>query len=108
MKLLLDQNLSRRMLDQLLPEYPDSSQVALLRMDKSTDIEIWNYAEENNYIIVTKDSDFQELSILRGDPPKVLWLKCGNKSKQYITNLLLQNKNRIAELIVENAILEIY
>ena len=50
MKLLLDQNLSRRMLDQLLPEYPDSSQVALLRMDKSTDIEIWNYAEENNYI----------------------------------------------------------
>ena len=46
------------MLDQLLLEYPDSSQVALLGMDKSTDIEIWDYAKENNFIIVTKDSDF--------------------------------------------------
>ena len=107
MKLLLDQNLSRRMLPELIADYPDSSQVALLDMDKSVDIEIWEYAKENHFIIVTKDSDFQELSILRGEPPKVIWLKCGNKPKHYITNLLLQNKNRIQDLLENNSILEI-
>ena len=96
------------MLIQLLPDYPDSSQVALSGMDKSPDTEIWDYARKNDFIIVTKDSDFQELSILRGDPPKVIWLKCGNKPKQYIIDLLLDNKDRIAELIIDNAILEIY
>ena len=108
MRLLLDQNLSRRMLIQLLSDYPDSSQVALSGMDKSPDTEIWDYARKNDFIIVTKDSDFQELSILRGDPPKVIWLKCANKPKQYIIDLLLDNKDRIAELIIDNAILEIY
>lgn len=108
MKLLLDQNLSRRILQQLQPYYPDSSQVALLKMDKSDDIEIWKYAKKHGFTIVTKDSDFQELSILRGEPPKVIWLKCGNKPKQYISDLLIQNKNRIEELAQEHSVLEIY
>ena len=77
-------------------------------MDKSEDTKIWKYAKEYNFIIVTKDSDFQELSILRGEPPKVIWLKCGNKPKQYIADLLIHNKDRIAELIQEYSVLEIY
>ncbi len=108
MKLLLDQNLSRRILKQLQPHYPDSSQVALLKMDKSDDMTIWEYARKHGFIIVTKDSDFQELSILKGEPPKVIWLKCGNKPRQYIVDVLIQNKDRIAELIQEHPILEIY
>ena len=63
---------------------------------------------KNGFIIVTKDSDFQELSILRGEPPKVIWLKCGNKPKLYIADLLIQNKDRIEEVIQEHSILEIY
>ena len=108
MKLLLDQNLSRRILHQLQAHYPDSSQVALLQMDKSEDIQIWEYAKKHDFVIVTKDSDFQELSILKGEPPKVIWLKCGNKPKQYISDLLIQNKDRIAELIQDHSVLEIY
>jgi len=108
MKLLLDQNLSRRMLQQLNAHYPDSSQVALLKMDKSEDIKIWEYAKKYNFVIVTKDSDFQELSILKGGPPKVIWLKCGNKPKQYIADLLIQNKDRINELEPYYSVLEIY
>ena len=96
------------MLQQLNEHYPDSSQVALLKMDKSEDIKIWEYAKKYNFVIVTKDSDFQELSILKGEPPKVIWLKCGNKPKQYIADLLINNRDKIAELIIDNAILEIY
>ncbi len=108
MKLLLDQNLSRRILKQLAPHYPESNQVALLKMDKSEDIDIWKYARSNNFIIVTKDSDFQELSILLGEPPKIIWLKCGNQPKQYIADLLINNKERIKELIQHHSVLEIY
>jgi len=107
-KLLLDQNLSRRILKQLLLYYPNSNQVALLKMDKSDDIKIWEYAKAHDFIIVTKDSDFQELSIIRGAPPKVIWLKCGNKPKQYVADLLIQNKDRIVELILDHSVLEIY
>jgi predicted nuclease of predicted toxin-antitoxin system len=87
-KLLLDQNLSRRMLNKLLPHYPDSSQVAFLEMDKAEDSEIWRYAGQHDFVIVTKDSDFQELSLIRGEPPKVIWLKCGNQSKEYNKRLV--------------------
>ena len=96
------------MLQQLNEHYPGSSQVALLKMDKSEDIKIWEYAKRYGFVIVTKDSDFQELSVLKGDPPKVIWLKCGNKPKHYIVNLLIQNKARIDELIQNHSVLEIY
>lgn len=108
MKLLLDQNLSRRILKDLLPLYPGSSQVALLKMDKSDDFEIWNYAKRNGFIIVTKDSDFHELSLLKGEPPKVIWLKCGNKPKKYITELFIKNQSLITGLLNKNSIAEIY
>ncbi len=108
MKLLLDQNLSRRMLKQLLPYYPDSSQAALLNMDKSDDAQVWEYAKNNDFVIVTKDSDFHDFSLVKGEPPKVIWVKCGNKPKQYIVDLLISHRERIYELIKSNAVLEIY
>lgn len=88
MKLLLDQNLSRRMLPELEKHYSGSTQVALIEMDKSPDLLIWEYAKDNDFLIVTKDSDFQELSLLLGEPPKVIWLKCGNKPKQFVIKII--------------------
>lgn len=64
MKLLLDQNLSRRMVPLLQSAYPNSTQVALLGMEESTDFAIWEYAKRHAFIMVTKDSDFYELSTL--------------------------------------------
>ena len=40
MKLLLDQNLSRRLIPALEIHYPESTQVALIGLEKSTDKEI--------------------------------------------------------------------
>ena len=58
-------------------------------MDQADDLAIWNYAKEQGFVIVTKDSDFHELSLVFGNPPKVIWLKCGNKPKWYVLGLLL-------------------
>ncbi len=58
MKLLLDENLSRRIIPFLQKDYPASTQIALLNMSSATDREVWQYAKENDFVIVTKDSDY--------------------------------------------------
>ena len=68
MKLLLDENLSRRIIPTLQVAFPESSQVALLDLNSSTDLEIWKYAKKENYAIVTQDADFHELSLLSEGP----------------------------------------
>ncbi len=95
MKLLLDQNLSHRIIKPLIAAYPDSTQVSLLAMGKSTDKIIWDYASEHDYTIVTLDADFHEYSLLWGGPPLIIWLKCGNQPKRVILSKLLENRDII-------------
>jgi predicted nuclease of predicted toxin-antitoxin system len=78
MKLLFDQNLSPRLINLLSDLFPDSNHVFPLGLDKSEDTAIWEHARQNNFTLVTKDADFGDLSILRGFPPKVIWIRRGN------------------------------
>ncbi|HYI62720.1 MAG TPA: DUF5615 family PIN-like protein [Acidimicrobiales bacterium] len=88
MKLLLDQNLSRRLVDQLAPTLPCSAHVVHLGLDTASDEEIWTYAGQHDFVIVSKDSDFRQLAFLHGPPPKAIWLRVGNTSTAEIFNLL--------------------
>ena len=110
MKLLLDQNLSRRMLPALEPVFPGSSQVALLDLDTADDRAIWQYAKDNGFAIVTLDSDFHELATLYGAPPKIIWLKCGNRPRWYVENLLVQQRERIKDIASDDSVdvVEVY
>ena len=92
MKLLLDQNLSHRIVKLLNDTYPNSTQVSVLDMAASTDKEIWDYAQKHDYAIVTLDADFHEYSMLHSGPPLVIWLKCGNQPKRVILEKLLTNE----------------
>src|SRR5262245_28570309 len=78
MRLLFDHNLSPRLVHRLADLYPDTSHVFLVGLDRASDLAVWAYAQTNDYIIVTKDSDFSDVSVLRGFPPKVIWLRLGN------------------------------
>lgn len=91
MKLLFDQNLSFRLARKLEEYFPESEHVRLSGMDKDDDRLIWQYARDNDFIIVTQDADFEMLSQLYGFPPKVIWLRCGNTATLNIYNLLLRN-----------------
>ena len=95
MKLLLDQNLSFRMLTELEAAFPGSGQARLLGLDIADDRTLWRYAKDHGFVIVTQDSDFHELATLYGAPPKVIWLKCGNRPRWYIASLLLKHKDHI-------------
>jgi predicted nuclease of predicted toxin-antitoxin system len=77
-KLLLDENLSPRLIAAIGDLYPGSAHVEECDLVNTPDEKVWEYARENGYAIVTKDSDFSELSVLRGSPPKVVWLRIGN------------------------------
>lgn len=99
MKLLFDHNISPRLIERLKDAYPDANHVSLLDMDQVSDEFIWKYARKNGYIIVTKDSDFNDLTVLHGFPPKVIWLQIGNCKTFEIEALLRINYVNINEFI---------
>jgi len=66
-KLLFDNNISHRVVSKITDIFPNSSHVMLKSLDESTDLEVWRHARKNGYTIVTKDSDFNELAISRGE-----------------------------------------
>ena len=70
MKLLFDQNLSPRLAGYCKDYFSDSTHLSDIGLDAAEDLIIWNYARSNNYTIVTKDSDFNNIVSLFGFPPK--------------------------------------
>ena len=98
MKLLFDQNLSPRLVDYLSDLYPESNHVYRLGIDRVADREVWEYARRESFVIVTKDADFIDLSMLRGFPPNVVWIRRGNCRTQDIESILRQHHGAIEAL----------
>lgn len=88
MKLLFDQNLSPRLPRLLADIYAESIHVREVNLRDADDSVIWEYAKANGYAIVSKDSDFQQRSLLLGAPPKFIWLRVGNCTVNRTENLL--------------------
>jgi predicted nuclease of predicted toxin-antitoxin system len=95
MKLLFDQKVSSDLVRRLSDLFPGSTHVKVLEMMKADDDAIWRFARDNGMVIVSKDSDFQQRSLLLGAPPKVVWLRVGNCPTSRIETLL---RERSAEL----------
>jgi predicted nuclease of predicted toxin-antitoxin system len=103
MKLLYDNNLSHKLVARLNDIFPDSTHVMMENLDESEDQIIWLFAKKEGYTIVTKDVDYNEISVIKGFPPKIIWLKIGNckiqdveriiRNKTIVINDFYQNKN---------------
>jgi predicted nuclease of predicted toxin-antitoxin system len=98
MKLLFDQNLSPRLVTRLADPYPDSNHVYLLGLDRVPDHEVYEYARREGFLLVTKDADFSDLSVLRGFPPKVIWIRRGNCTTVAIEQILRRHYDDIKAL----------
>jgi len=103
-KLLFDQNLSPSLATRLRDLYPDSSHVFWLQLDQSEDAVVWEYARQHQYVVVTKDADFSELSTLQGFPPKVIWLQMGNCTTNQVESLLRLRYEDIRLLIESDSL----
>ena len=88
MKLLVDQNLSDRLSVRLQDIFPGSLHISQVLPRRDKDTNIWSYARENSFVIITKDSDFRRLSREGGHPPKVIWVRTGNTSNAVVESLL--------------------
>jgi predicted nuclease of predicted toxin-antitoxin system len=95
MKLLLDENISYRVLKIILKYFPESIHVNEIKRQPLTDWDIFIHARENHYVLVTFDEDFYELQLLRGSPPKIIWLRLGNSNNLKIANKLLDARAEI-------------
>jgi len=90
MKLLLDENLSQRIVMHIADMY-DAKHIKEFNLERANDDVIWEFAKLNGYIIVSKDSDFHQRSLLWGHPPKLIYLKVGNCKTVDIVKILLDN-----------------
>lgn len=109
MKLLLDQNLSYRVLQALEPHFPGSEQVMRLRLDRVDDLAIWQYAGSHGFTVVSQDTDFRDYPAVHGTPPKLVILRCGNQPNAYIAELLIRHADQLRGLPADpdHAVIEI-
>jgi predicted nuclease of predicted toxin-antitoxin system len=103
-KLLLDQNLSPRLLRSLEADFPGSSHVRLVGLEKADDETLWEFARQQSFTIVSKDADFRQRSFLLGFPPKVIWIRLGNCSTSQIEKLLNRHKSSILEFFEDESL----
>lgn len=94
-RLLLDENLSERLLRKLDGVFPGSVHVRRLGRSGVSDASVWDMARDGGFVLVTRDEDFIGMSVLRGVPPKVVWLNIGNMRTAAIANLL---SSRVADI----------
>jgi len=95
MRLLFDENLSPKLPQRLIDLFPDSLHVRDVGMKATIDPIVWDYAKANDLMIVSKDADMHDLSLVVGNPPKVIWLRLGNCSTLQVENLPRRNFNAI-------------
>ena len=109
MKLSFDQNHSFRLCDDVADFFPGSGHVRMIGLAEADDRAIWQYAKANGYTIVSQDADFAEMALLLGSPPKVIWLRTGNRPRAAITALLRLHAALITSFESDEAVcLEIY
>ncbi|HET9713980.1 MAG TPA: DUF5615 family PIN-like protein [Pyrinomonadaceae bacterium] len=98
MKLLFDHNLPPSLVARLTDLFPQSEHVFAIGLDRSSDLEIREYAGREGLVIVTKDADFSDMCVLKGFPPKIIWIRRGNCSTRDVEELLRQHNTEIEDL----------
>ena len=96
MKLLLDNNVSPRLVRRLGELYPGTTHVRSLNLQSAADETIWQEAAAGGFIIVGKDDDFRQFAFLHGAPPKVIWLRLGNCTTDDVERVLRSRRDDIA------------
>lgn len=103
MRLLLDQNLSHRLVGSLSDVFPGSVHVREVGLAQAADDTVWTYAAAHDLVIVSKDSDFRQRSFLHGAPPKVMWIRRGNCSTDEIGTMLRAHRDDLHAFADDNS-----
>jgi predicted nuclease of predicted toxin-antitoxin system len=100
-KLLFDENLSRKLVVRLAELYPESAHVVEFGLLERADGEIWDFAKARDFVIVSTDSDFYNLATTIGPPPKVVWLRRWTHPTRDAERVLRRDGIRITEFLAD-------
>jgi predicted nuclease of predicted toxin-antitoxin system len=107
-KVLVDAQLPQRLARFLSTKTIDSKHtLELPKKNATSDQKIIEIADQEDRIIVTKDSDFLDNYILEGHPQKLLIVSTGNISNNALLRLFEQNIGTLKNLFKENTVVEI-
>lgn len=100
MKILIDQNISFRLIQKIEATFPDITHVKYCNLSDANDFEIFIYAKNNQFkAILTLDEDFDNILLEHKAPPKVIWLRIGNTSTATLAEIMLQNADTIFDFL---------
>ena len=99
MKLLLDENVSDRIVERIADLFPGSAHIKSLGLKEADDRVIWEWAKQHGFALASKDTDFYQRAIVFGHPPKLIWLRVGNCPTSLITDLLKSRYDIIREFL---------
>ena len=102
MKLLFDENLSHKLPEFLSDIFPDSTHVRNVGLSSADDANVWRFAVDNEFIIVSKDEDMHDRSMVFGFPPKIVWVRLGNCSTAQAEELIRREKDAILSFIEDD------
>ena len=102
MKLLFDENLSPKLVELVATVFPGSAHVHELGLGASDDADVWRFAAERDFVIVSKDADFHARSELLGFPPKFIWVRVGNSRTARVARLLLAHTAAIQAFVEDD------
>lgn len=99
MRLLFDQNISFRVVRQLKATLPDVRSVWECGLFNADDYQIWEYARQHEYTVVTFDRDIPDIGSVKGFPPKIIWLRTGNLRNQAVVLLFESRADEFIDFI---------
>lgn len=99
LKLLYDQNLPARFVTSLADLFPGSEHLKRVGLATADDRIVWDYAGNNGFAVISKDSDFHQMSFLYGAPPKAIWLRCGNCPVAQLETIIRQHHVKIKKFM---------
>ncbi len=97
MKLLFDQNISHRLISLIQDILPEAKQVRQIGLENSSDKQIWEYAKDHDYTILTFDGDFYDVSLVWGHPPKIIWIRTYNQTTKNVEKILRKYMNTLID-----------
>ena len=78
--------------------FPGSLHISAALARRTPDESIWLYARDNDFVIVSKDSDYRDLSNRLGYLPKLICIRTGNSQNAVVESLLRDHYNEIMAL----------
>ena len=111
MKILIDANISSRLVSRIQLVFPEVEHVKTLGLMTANDFSIFMYARQNGYdAILTLDEDYSNLQLTHGIPPKIIWLRVGNCSTNTLAQIMLANADTIYAFLFDSHLecLEVY